>query len=120
MSKDRRPPTVILDLDGTLLKHHGSLSKQVTMPICLLPEARRKLDLWERQGCHIIILTGRKETMREVTVAQLETAGIVYDQLVMGCGGGVRHLVNDRKPNGQDTAFAHNVDRNGGLGNVSI
>ena len=46
----------------------------------------------------IILTTGRKEGMRRITEQQLESAGIVYDKLIMGIGGGARVLINDLKP----------------------
>ena len=46
----------------------------------------------------IILTTGRKEGMRRITEQQLENAGIVYDRLIMGIGGGIRVLINDLKP----------------------
>ena len=42
----------------------------------------------------------------------MQKAGINYDQLVMGFGGAVRYIINDRKPNmDDDTCFAINLDR---------
>jgi len=75
---------------------------------------------WERKGYNIILLTGRKESTREVTEQQLRAAGIFYDQLVMGVGGGERHLINDTKPDGGLSAYAHNVSRNIGIVDLSI
>jgi hypothetical protein len=116
---DPRPDTIILDLDGTVFKHHGSLAKQLLEEAELLPGAMEKILEWERLGCRIIILTGRKESMRSVTIQQLERLGIVYDTLVMGVGGGRRVLINDFKDGSTlPTAIAVNVIRNGGLEHV--
>jgi hypothetical protein len=38
----------------------------------------------------------------------------------MGIGGHDRVLINDRKSNGRDTAFCHNVDRNKGIGDLNV
>jgi hypothetical protein len=38
----------------------------------------------------------------------------------MGVGGGPRYLINDKKPDGTLTAYAINLDRNTGLGEVEI
>ena len=51
---------------------------------------------------------------------QLANMNIFYDQLIMGVGGGVRHLVNDKKPDGTLTAFAHNLTRNEGIGDLNL
>lgn len=119
--KDPRPATIILDLDGTVLKHHGTLAKQLLEEAELLPGSLDKILEWERQGCRIIILTGRKESMRSVTVQQLEKLGVIYDALVMGVGGGIRVLVNDFKEKSDvPTAVAINVVRNGGIAHVEF
>ena len=118
---DTRAKTVICDIDGTLVKH-GMPSKVATpeYKMELLPDTLAKLEEWEAKGYRIILLTGRKESMRKVTEKQLRDVGIFYDQLLMGVGGGVRYLVNDTKPNGSQTAFAINVERNTGINNIQI
>jgi hydroxymethylpyrimidine pyrophosphatase-like HAD family hydrolase len=114
VSLDPRPATIIIDLDGTCIKHHGSLDAQLGEPE-LLPGVKEKFLFWERTGCKIIILTGRKESMRQRTIEQIEQVGLFFDQLIMGVGGGIRILINDKKPEGSSTAFAENVTRNSGL-----
>lgn len=118
---DTRAKTVICDIDGTLVKH-GMPSKVATSghKMELLPDTLTKLEEWEARGYRIILLTGRKESMRKVTEKQLRDVGIFYDQLIMGVGGGVRYLVNDTKPNGSQAAFAINVERNTGIGDIQI
>lgn len=116
---ENRPKTIILDLDGTVFFHNGSLREQITLPPELLPGIHEKFQEWERLGYNIIILTGRRESMRTLTEQQLHSHGLAYDQLVMGVGGGKRYLINDRKHNGEETAFAINVPRNQGLVEVS-
>lgn len=118
---DPRPATIILDIDGTLLRHFGTLADQMTEEPELLPGVAAKLHEWEKLGCRFILLTGRKESMRSITVRQLEAMGIVYDQLVMGIGGGKRVLINDFKENSDlPTAIAINVIRNEGLEHVEF
>lgn len=39
-----------------------------------------------------------RESEREVTKKQLEKARLKYDKLIMGIGGGVRMLINDKNP----------------------
>jgi hypothetical protein len=79
----------------------------------------RLLD-WERKGYRIILLTGRKESLRSQTEKQLNEVGIFYDQLIMGVGGGVRYLINDCKSNGDTSSFAINVERNKGIKDINI
>jgi hypothetical protein len=85
-----------------------------------LPKTQSTLLEWDSRGYNIILTTGRKESAREVTEKQLSTAGIIYDQLVMGIGGGDRVLINDRKPDGKNAARAIRIDRNEGLSQISV
>jgi ribonucleotide monophosphatase NagD (HAD superfamily) len=118
---DPRPKTIICDIDGTLIKHNkpSEVAKNSYSPE-LLEGTIDKLNEWEHKGYNIILLTGRKESMRTVTENQLLQLGIYYDQLIMGVGGGPRYLINDYKPDGTESAFAINVERNIGIKNISI
>lgn len=115
-----RPKTIICDIDGTILKHHGNLTKQFTTPAELLPGTIEKLNEWDRKGYQIILLTGRKEPMRKTTEEQLANLGIFYDKLVMGVTSGERILINDEKPTGEKTAFAVSIKRNFGIKDVDV
>jgi ribonucleotide monophosphatase NagD (HAD superfamily) len=118
---DSRPKTIICDIDGTLIKHNkpSDVASSLYIPE-LLEGTIDKLNEWERNGYNIILLTGRKESMRQVTINQLSQLGIYYDQLIMGVGGGPRYLINDYKPDGTEAAFAINVERNKGIKNTNI
>ena len=118
---DLRPKTIICDIDGTLVEHcPPNAAANPKTKLELLPGAMVKLLEWEHKGYRIILLTGRKESMRNVTIQQLNEAGIFYDQLIMGVGGGTRHLINDIKPNNRETAFAYNVPRNIGVKDLEL
>ncbi len=111
-----RPKTIFCDIDGTLWNHVGGVCEQVIAEHKLLPNTKNAIDKWDRNGYKIILTTGRKESLRNKTEFELQRLGIVYDQLIMGLGGGVRVLINDRKPNGDfNTCFAVNVVRNKGI-----
>jgi len=116
-----RPATIICDIDGTLTWHvdsyHASMSSH---QMELLSGTIEKLLEWEKKGYHIILLTGRKESLRDVTIKQLSDVGIFYDQLIMGVGGGPRYLINDCKPNGDNSAYAFNIERNKGIVDINI
>ena len=58
--------------------------------------------------------------MRGVTEKQLAEAGIFYDQLILGIGGGIRYLINDRKSDGRQSAFAICTERDEGIGAIDI
>jgi hypothetical protein len=114
----KRPKTIFCDLDGTLVKHCGDtiLIADPDYELEVLPGAHDKLREWDRKSYWVIITTGRKEGGRAATEIQLQRAGIIYNQLIMGFGGGDRILINDRKSNSnRDTAYAVNLVRNRGF-----
>ena len=87
----------------------------------LLNGTLQKISEWDKLGYVIILTTGRKESLRKITENQLNEAGIIYDQLIMGIGGGVRYLINDMKPNSEiKTAVSYNLKRNTGITNINI
>lgn len=117
---DYRAKTIICDIDGTLTEHRGNLSRTLLNEPVVLEGTVDKLNEWDRKGYKIILITGRKESMRRTTEEELTKLGIFYDQLIMGVGGGPRHLINDTKPDGTITALAHNIERNKGIGGLEI
>ena len=115
------PKTIFCDIDGTLLRHHGDVSLNIFGEPEALQDALGSVKQWERLNYTIILTTGRKESTRARTEAQLAALGIVYDKLIMGLPNGERIVINDLKPNGvARTARAVNVVRNGGLANVNV
>ena len=60
--------TIICDIDGTIFKyvrnHHYDL---VHTEAQLLPGVLDKFKAWEEKGCRIILLTGRRESVRDIT-----------------------------------------------------
>lgn len=119
---DPRPKTILIDLDGTILYQHGGLDQQMKCSAKMLPGVLSKLHEWDLLGYNIIICTGRRESMRELTKRQLEECGIYYDQLVMGLGGGVRVLVNNSKSSfpGLETAVGITVPKNEGIRDLDV
>lgn len=116
----KRPKTIICDIDGTLIYHYGSLQKQVLNDPVLLPDVKDRFEIWDKKGYNIILITGRRESLRNITEKQLESLGLFYDQLVMGVGGGQRVLINDLKTNTDElTAISYNIQRNKGLSQVN-
>ena len=112
-----RPKTLFCDLDGTLVKHSNPIDIQnPNYELEVLPGVHDKLNEWDTKGYHVVITTGRKESARDATVKQMQRAGINYDQLIMGFGGGDRILINDRKKDSnRDTAYVINLTRDKGL-----
>ena len=113
--------TIFLDIDGCIFKHKGNLTTQINEPPELLPGVLEKLNKWDADGHKIILITGRKESMRKFTENQLIEHGIYYDQLIMGVNRGERILINDKKPtNDMVVARAIEIKRNKGLTNIEI
>jgi hypothetical protein len=121
-SVDKRPYTIFCDIDGTLVTHSPPTTSQLpTHKLELLEGTIEKILEWDKLGYNIILTTGRKESLRKITERQLGEAGIIYDQLIMGIGGGKRYLINDKKPYGtEDYAVAINLERNKGIKNIEI
>lgn len=118
---DYRPKTIFCDIDGTLVKHELPWKNaKPKKKLELLSGTIEKFSEWDAKGYCIILVTGRKESLRKNTERQLSEAGIIYDKLIMGIGGGPRVLINDDKPNGVKTAFAINIKRNHGIKGVEI
>lgn len=116
-----RPKTIILDIDGTLIPHTEELANQLNENLSLIDGTLEKLLEWDRKGYNIILMTGRRESMRRKTELQLEKLNIFYDKLIMGVGGGPRIIINDRKPNSdEDTCFAINLTRNKGIKEINL
>jgi histidinol phosphatase-like enzyme len=113
--------TLFIDIDGTLLYHHGKANQQTKFDPVLLPGVLDKLAEWEEKGYRIILVTGRKESERELTVKQLESVGIQYDHLIMGITRGDRALINDTKTDSDEpTAIAICVKRNEGIKDIEL
>jgi len=119
--KNERPKTLFIDIDGTLLYHFGTGNTQANLDPKLLPGVLEKFDEWDRKGYRLILVTGRRESERNTTIEQLKKVGIVYDELIMGLGGGTRVIINDTKPNSDDpTALAICIKRNEGISNINL
>ena len=78
------------------------------------------MNEWCSKEYKIILTTARRESLREKTEQDLSKLGIPYDNLIMGISKGQRIIINDKRPSGEETAFAINVERDEGLGEVSI
>ena len=110
--------TIICDIDGTLVKytgegHLGIMNKEHE----LLPGVLGRMRRWEVQGHRIILITGRRESIRERTESELRRLGIPFDMLLMGFADEGRFLINDLGYNGKVKGFAVNVERVKGWNN---
>ena len=64
--------TIICDIDGTIFKYspngHDAIANEDPE---LLPGAKEKFTAWEMAGHRIVLITGRRESVRELTEATL-------------------------------------------------
>ena len=80
---DTRPKTIICDIDGTLVKHQLPWKNtSSSQKLELLPGTIEKFSEWDAKGYNIILMTGRKESLRFNTEKQLSDIGIFYDKLI--------------------------------------
>jgi len=111
--------TVICDIDGTIFNYvlngHYDL---VHNPPHLLDGVLDKFKEWEMKGCRIVLITGRRESVRQVTEDALRQAGIPFDMLIMGFADTGRVLINDINWKGKVKAHAVNLQRDEGFENV--
>lgn len=115
------PPTLFVDIDGTLIlweEDPDALTEGFI--VTPTPGSVKKLAEAHIKGCRIILTTGRTESQRHATEVQLRRAGFIWDQLIMGCGAGPRILINDYEKGKPYKAWAENVVRNTGLTDIRI
>ena len=108
--------TVICDIDGTIFKYvcNGHYDLIHTEPE-LLPGVVEKFKEWEVKGNRIVLITGRRESVREVTERALRKAGIPFDMLIMGFADTGRVLINDVGGKGECKAHAVSLPRDQGF-----
>lgn len=113
---DSLPKTIVCDIDGCIFKHKGNLFNMQLEDAEILPGVKEKFDEWDKKAFKIILLTGRRESMRTITEEQLRKFGLFWDVLIMNATRGERVLINDLKPgNTQNTASAINLLRDTGF-----
>jgi quercetin dioxygenase-like cupin family protein len=113
--------TIFCDIDGTILAHTGDVVNNYKDSPTVLDSVLNSFKSWDKNNYRIILVTGRKESTREYTEKQLQDAGIIYDDLIMGLPNGDRILINDKKPNNpRNTTYAINLVRNKGFENIDL
>lgn len=113
--------TLFIDIDGTILYHHGSIEKIIECKPIVLPHVVEKLSQWKKEGHLIVLTTARGEEIRYMTECHLKECKIPYDMLIMGVTRGIRYVINDTKNSYiGETCKAITVERNGGFRNIVL
>ncbi len=105
------PKTWIFDVDGTLLVHNGHLREQGDEVLPGVQELFSQISPNDK----VVLLTARKEVLREHLESFLNDNGIRFDVILYGMPMGERILMNDKKPSGLVTAYAVNKERDAPL-----
>ena len=111
--------TIICDIDGTIFNYPPSGSAHILHEERLLPGVLEHFAKWEATGHRIILITGRRESLRKETEDRLVRHGIAFDQLVMGCADSGRVLINDNSFEGTIKAHSVALERDGGMENFN-
>ena len=111
--------TIICDIDGTLTKYMGGGHKAIVeQDHEILSGVIDNMRRWEAQSHRIILITGRRESVRERTEAELRRLGIPFDILLMGYADNGRILINDKGSSGNVKCHAVVVERDQGWDSI--
>lgn len=114
------PKTIIIDLDGVIIKHdsgYNSKKKFFTYPFKLI---KRNVNLIKNEyesGSCIIIMSARPYDEKFNVERELKKNNIFYHRLILGVASGSRVLINDKKKNHPNikTAVAIETVRNSNI-----
>ena len=105
------PKTWIFDVDGTIVRHNGHLTREGDQ---LLPGVKELFESIPATDV-IVLMTARKAEYQGSLKRFLVKNNIRFDYLLTDMPQGERILVNDRKPSGLQTAYAVNKNRDQAL-----
>ena len=111
------PKTWIFDIDGTMVKHNGHMSKNGDS---LLAGVKTFFDNNVRDEDYILILTARDQKYKMETVDFLKKSKIRFNKIIFSLPAGERIIINDTKPAGMITAHAVPVERDEGLSSTCV
>jgi uncharacterized membrane protein len=116
-----KTPTYFVDIDGTVIKYRKfeELGNTTPEPI---QDVIDYLNEQFNNGAVIIITTARPEDYRLITKYELNLIGLLYNDIIMGCGRGSRIILNDLDPDNLELsrAIGINLKRDEGLKNITI
>jgi len=112
--------TIICDIDGVIFKYSPKGTDAIMNEnSVLLPGVKEQFNEWEKAGHKIILITGRRESVRNQTEFILCDFGIPFDVLLMGYTDKGRVLINDVGGKGQCKAHAVSIPRDEGFEKIN-
>ena len=119
--KENEYKTIFSDIDGTLIRQ-VPFEEMDANNVEVLPGVAEKMAEWYKAGHYVVLTTARPEKYRGLTIMQMNNAGILFNQLVMGIGRSERILINNNSKYTPDVnrAFAVPVHRDGGFSEVDF
>lgn len=113
--------TIFSDIDGTLV-HQVQFENIDPFTSKALPGVVETFTRLFKEGHHIVLTTARPESLRDVTIQEMDLLGIPFHQLVMGIGRAERILINNKslKDPNESRATAIEVEKNGGLEDYNL
>ena len=105
--------TLFVDIDGILVKNSGQYTRPYWGTTDGLEDNIKYLQERHNSGyVHIILTTSRKETAKDVTLAQLHLYKIPFDKIIWGLPHCRRVLINDyARTNPYPSAYSINLPR---------
>jgi uridine kinase len=110
--------TVFCDLDGTIIKH-VPVPTETGEEIRVISGSADKLKELRQKGYFLVLTTSRPQNKIFGVLEILKNEGLKFDQIVCDLPVGPRHLINDSK-NDEIRAFAHVIERDGGIKNINL
>lgn len=108
------PKTIFCEIDGVILSDRTG-----GVPVCL-DEVSEQFSKWNELEYKVVLTTSRPESRREETEYVLRDMGLEYSIMLMGLPEGGDRVVMNAKSGIENTAFAINLVRNGGMGEVEV
>jgi len=107
------PKTIFCEIDGVIL------SDRIRFPVCL-DGVQAQFSKWKKLEYKVVLTTSRPESRREETEYLLRHFGLEYSTMLMGLPEGGDRVVITAKSGIENAAFALNLVRNGGMGEVEV
>ena len=110
MVKDQ-PRTWFIDFDGTLVLQKSHMGDDDF----ILNATKDFFQKIIKEKDYVVITTARDQSYKERVEKFLDQNNLRWNLILCGLPSGTRILINDKKPDGTLTAYAHNLNRDEGI-----